>query len=183
MNAVARKRRFLYSIVVLTLLVVAVAWISRPLSKDEVAALLDLTTIPRLALKNATFEESINEVLARAAEQDTRVHHLKKEIYPDLRSSPEPPGSIPGLDEAPPAPVLDENGVPIVGGPYLTINLTNVPASEALKYVSSLSNYTYTIRPGMMGFTQSISKPFPHSRRSKRPSSAGTFSSFVFMSP
>jgi hypothetical protein len=165
MKAVTRRRRVIYSVVVLTIVVAAVAYICRPLPEDEVFAMLKATTIPHVSFKDATFAEAVDEILVRAAQQNPRVRQIKKYIYrepPNPRvktyylATPGPgitlpaviPPPIPGLDDVPVSPGSQW----VESEPRLTIDLVNVPAIEALKEVSALANLQYTIRPGAVGF-------------------------------
>jgi hypothetical protein len=80
-------------------------------------------------------------------------------LDPPASNAPTPDASpaIPGLGSQPVIP--DGNELPLaplpVGIPpqdHVTVDLANIPASEALNYVCGLLNFGWTTRPGTVGF-------------------------------
>ena len=126
-------------------------------AKTPLEARLSRIIIPKLELREATFAEAVDFILHKAQELDPTGRAIKTTQPPevDLPVSGGPPGSggapnIPGLDPATsPAP----GGKSKLADLRITLELTKIPALEALKLVASLSNLQFRIDGDTVRFT------------------------------
>ena len=114
-----------------------------PPAKSPLEERLSRIIIPKIDLREATFTESLDFILHKVQELDPTGRAIKTTLPLEtgvLRLNGGP--SIPGLD--PPASAVPP-GRAKVADVRLTAKLANIPALEALKYLTSLANLDFRI--------------------------------------
>ncbi len=121
---------------------------------------LEKTIIPKLEFKEATIREAVDYLKKKSVELDVDEPKTGVNIVLKLEGGPggapdaavpaPPVPGIPGLDPVPAAPVVP--GAPAgFGGnaadTRITVALSNIPLSEALKYVTGLANLKFKVEP------------------------------------
>lgn len=126
---------------------------------------LERIIIPRLEFREATIREAVDFLKKKSQELDTtepnpanRGVNLVLRLdagggtgaAPDLGGVPSAAPAIPGLDAAP-VTAAPAAGVPAFTGnaadARITVSLSNIPLSEALRYVTSLAGLKYKVEP------------------------------------
>ena len=124
---------------------------------------LDRIIIPKLDFKEATIREAVDFLKRKSIELDpsdpkTGINIVLKLDPGAGGGAPDPglpapvipgAGGIPGIDPAPPLPPPIAPS-PTGGGAAdtrITVALSNIPLSEALKYVTGLANLKYKVEP------------------------------------
>jgi hypothetical protein len=102
-------------------------------SAREIADALDATVIPKLSLRDAPFSEAVEVVL-----HDVRSHH------PELQR-------VRFISYFPAGARLPSPDNPYFNG-KVTLDLTSIPANEALRYIAAMSSLGYAIRDGSIYF-------------------------------
>lgn len=135
---------------------------------DMITRKLERIVIPKLEFKEATIAEAVDFLKEKSRTLDTTEPNpanrgvnivLKLEgggsgaaPAPDPAAAPAAP-AIPGLDALPgaaPAPGAGAMPAFAVGSPgdaRITVSLTNIPLSEALRYVTNLAGLKYKVEP------------------------------------
>lgn len=135
----------------------------------RINAKLQKIIIPKLELRDATIVEALEFLKKRSAELDSDPDTDRRGVSFVLKleggsagSAPAPAPApvpaapaIPGLEAIPgaaPAPMAPIPAAPAFGGvspadARISVQLTNIPLVEALKYVTSLANLKYKVEP------------------------------------
>jgi hypothetical protein len=105
----------------------------RPPSTREITAALDATIIPKLSLRDAPYPEAVDLVL----------EHVRR-LHPEL-------DRVQFVSHFPADAALPSANNPYYDG-KVTLNLTAIPANEALRYIAAMSSLGYAIRDGTIYF-------------------------------
>src|SRR4030095_3567147 len=107
-------------------------WLRQP-SAREISDALDATVIPKLSLRETPYSEAVAFVL----------RHVRSQ-HPELRG-------VQFVSHFPAGASLPSPDNPYFNG-NVTLELTAIPANEALRYIAAMSSLGYTIRDGTIYF-------------------------------
>lgn len=140
MNAQRLGVSFFFACVALCVVGMLGWWLFlRPPSAGEITEALDATVIPKLSLRDVNYMEAVEVVLREVRRQQPKVASVRFVV-----NFPVPPSP----SEFPGAPSLPDWSIACP----ITLELNNVPAHEALKYIATLSNLNCTILDGRVCF-------------------------------
>src|SRR5581483_8728688 len=128
---------------------------------------LNRIVIPKIEFREATVREAIDFLKQKSRELDTETDPTKRGVNIVLKlessaaAAPAAPTGVPGAEAAPaipglePAPAVPAAAAPATaGGPsvnpadvHITLSLTNIPLSEALRYITNLASLKIKIDP------------------------------------
>jgi len=125
------KKLGIFAAVLLLLLIAALPLLRVP-NTPEISKALDTTILDRFELHDATLSEASAIVMDHVYRQHPEMRKVRCIQY--NASSPSS-GAAAGQS-------LDPNTARI------TLSLTNIPASESFRYITSIANEAYLLRPG-----------------------------------
>ena len=118
-----------------------------PLTEEQVRQTLERIVIPKLELRDASLREALDFLSKEAQRLDPKKRgipfHVR--IEPPIPAASMVPG-IPGTLTPAPAPANPESLLN-PDDAKITVSLTNISLSEALRYVTGLANLKFRIRP------------------------------------
>lgn len=149
---IVKPKNLVISLAVLLLLLIGTASFFRAPNAREISKALDTTIIDQLWLKEATVNESLSLVMDHLHQQNPEMRQVCLKYYPSAEGV--------SVDSA--KTLVGAAGVPAIPdftGAHITVNLSNIPANEALKYVTSLSNCGYAVRSGKIYIYAAANRP------------------------